>query len=836
MTRRSLSAGSFVCLLLLAACASDTGDKTLAVQDTQHAAPPGEQTPPAPGHADDAPQTGVWTSPTAVDLLVVVDDSYDMAVAFSLVEKSVKELANDLVAQGKDLHLAIITTSLGTNGGDLCQIQGAPLPPSPNRRAHPLASADGVTLLRGADGATALHQQIGEVFAQLDARGCGYEQSLEAPYRFLIDPAPPAAYEVDTFGEKARLVGVDDELLAARAAFLRPDSAVVVLTFTSEDDASIADVTTQNEVEIPGYVAFQSSFGGTAFRMRPGTASCADSPESAACRACLVGPSSPDCQVLTEADDNLSVRPWDQKRRFGVDLLQPIDRYVDGYTKTHITDRAGNRVPNPLFAGGRDARSVFVASVVGVPWQDLARDPHDVTQGLRDVGAPGAAPSEQTIDWNYVLGSTSAETSPVQFRPNDPAMVGATAARASSGRLITGETLMPPTSVRWNAVNGREDVTGGASLQAACIGQNFDEATQAGFSTDAGGCLAGFNQDLGCTLVTLPSGEEVRKNCACPAEYEVTTVAADGTITGEGIFREVPQRIVGYPGLRSLEVLRRLGERASAGSICPSNVTDPAAPSFGYRPIIQHLGARIIGDLTFRVSEISPRATSERGEIFDYAMSRPSPLSPLPATFPKPVFEGDLAVFSLVDVIQLVCVIHGVHRVVVFDEQTQEVGRMLVAAAEVVSAQSRYQAGDDAFVELSRLPRGTVAAYPTTYEAEAAVPRLTRSWQELALDAARLEDEERRDSSVDDPTLPVASPGASSEADASSLTPTPQPPSTHAYSDRTFAELQREAVSAYVHRDYDRAVALFEQCLRLRPDDRAVRHNLVRLAKFRRQP
>jgi hypothetical protein len=223
-------------------------------------------------------------------------------------------------------------------------------------------------------------------------------------------------------------------------------------------------------------------------------------------------------------------------------------------------------------------------------------------------------------------------------------------------------------------------------------------------------------------------------------------------------------------------------------------------------------------------------------------MSRPAPLSPLPATSPKPVFEGDLAVFSLVDVIQLVCVIHGVHRVVVRDEEANEVGRMLVAAAEVVSARSRYQTGDDAFVELSRLPRGSVAAFPTTYETENALPRLTRSWQELALDAARLEDEERRDSSVDDPTVPAVSAAAedpeaaeaAETADASSLTPTPQPTSTHTA--RTFAELHREAVSAYVHRDYERAVSLFEQCLLLRPDDRAVRHNLVRLAKFRRQP
>jgi hypothetical protein len=31
------------------------------------------------------------------------------------------------------------------------------------------------------------------------------------------------------------------------------------------------------------------------------------------------------------------------------------------------------------------------------------------------------------------------------------------------------------------------------------------------------------------------------------------------------------------------------------GSICPANVTEPAASDFGYRPIIQHLEGRIAG-------------------------------------------------------------------------------------------------------------------------------------------------------------------------------------------------------------------------------------------------
>ena len=215
-----------------------------------------------------------------------------------------------------------------------------------------------------------------------------------------------------------------------------------------------------------------------------------------------------------------------------------------------------------------------------------------------------------------------------------------------------------------------------------------------------------------------------------------------------------------------------------------------------------------------------------------------------PSDAPRAVFEGDLSVFALVDVVQLVCAIHGVHRVVVMAED-REVGRMLVAAAEVVSAQSAYQEGDEAFVELSRRTFGKVVAFPTTYEDEADLPRLSRSWQELALEAARLEDEERRDSTVEGLVAVVAEqapvtvarpPASATEPETPRQLPPPSSPASLAPAELSFAELYREALSAYVRRDYAAALAGFDQCLVLRPDDRAVRHNLERLAKFRRQP
>jgi hypothetical protein len=66
------------------------------------------------------------------------------------------------------------------------------------------------------------------------------------------------------------------------------------------------------------------------------------------------------------------LRCWQQKRRFGFELLYPTTRYSDGLRNTIIRNRANQEVANPLFAAsngktGRDKGLVFLAGIVGVP-------------------------------------------------------------------------------------------------------------------------------------------------------------------------------------------------------------------------------------------------------------------------------------------------------------------------------------------------------------------------------------------------------------------------------------------------------------------------------------
>ena len=68
--------------------------------------------------------------------------------------------------------------------------------------------------------------------------GCGLEAQLESWYRFLVQPDP---YDWIGFTSdsppQAALVSVDATLLKMRHDFLRPDSLVVIIQLTDEEDS-----------------------------------------------------------------------------------------------------------------------------------------------------------------------------------------------------------------------------------------------------------------------------------------------------------------------------------------------------------------------------------------------------------------------------------------------------------------------------------------------------------------------------------------------------------------------------------------------------------------------
>ncbi|MBI2388294.1 MAG: hypothetical protein HYV09_01645, partial [Deltaproteobacteria bacterium] len=236
-----------------------------------------------------------YTRVDKLDLLFVVDNSISMADKQSELARRIPEMIAAVTgpdpATGKpspvhDVHVGVISSSLGSHGTSACAVEvtnkhvndrghllpragegggtgwtldgtGAPTSavcPTPVTAtalswvydsANPEAAA---ARFKGPAGVPALQLATSCVVQSVKDDGCGYEETWEAAYHFLVDPAPYAKAEVRcTFGiagdacgnNKIAVEGLDEELLAQRKAFLRPDSLLAVVILSDENDASL---------------------------------------------------------------------------------------------------------------------------------------------------------------------------------------------------------------------------------------------------------------------------------------------------------------------------------------------------------------------------------------------------------------------------------------------------------------------------------------------------------------------------------------------------------------------------------------------------------------------
>jgi hypothetical protein len=484
-----------------------------------------------------------------------------------------------------DLNIGVITSSLGTLDGPT-QPTGFCTDPEDNDRALLIGSlrprgstyADqgylkwdrlsqatppGISDLNELVGATAdLVLAAGEI-------GCGFEMPLEAMYRFLVDPAPPLSYRTE--GQLIERVGVDSTVLQQRAAFLRPDSALMVVMLSDENDCSIRD----------SGMGWLVSYSG---RLPRATAACETDPRSECCQSCGASEGLPAhcppsdanaCGSYSETEDHPNLRCFDQKRRFGIDFLFPTSRYAVALSDWIICPDSdfgdldcscrmaqangtpcnpGASVPNPLFAG-RVPSQVGLATIVGVPWQNLARDPNSEM-----IDYMTAAELTRARRWQVFAGQ------PFAFvQPSDPFMQESRTPREGSNP-ITGQPILPPDTSGWT-INGHEYFASmHGELQYACV---MPVAPRDCATMENGGCDCGFD-----TTTMNPL-------CQVPGQQYAT----------------IQRFAKAYPGLRQLEVTKWLGRRGVVGSICSDNSIDPSLPNFGYLPamraISRHIGTLI---------------------------------------------------------------------------------------------------------------------------------------------------------------------------------------------------------------------------------------------------
>lgn len=519
----------------------------------------------------------------------------------------------------KDLHIGVITSSIGSVGGLSCAMSeaendlGRLLGSRPRAAGVPSYRGQGFlswdpeqrSFPPGESVIETLERDFASLVTLAGENGCGFEASLESWYRFLIDPAPPASYVVrenETIKE-----GIDQVLLTQRAQFLRPDSAVAVVMLSDENDCSIA-ATKQS------WVVGTSSLGGGLFQLPRGTSACASDPNSPCCRPCNVGlrpapgcPSDdrdPECS-RPHNDDVINSRCFEQKRRFGFDMLYPTARYAVGLKSRTLCpnsiyqdadcncsfarERAsrlglpepacgpretGNPVRNPLYSnlsGGlafdRDPSQVILAGIVGVPWQDIAT-PETLTDPTRleYLNAVQLAERDPVLGfdrWQLILGD------PVMNTPAaDPFMRESIAPRSGINPLtqdaIVGSNSTNP---RANAINGHEHQNGVGDLQYACTFE-LDEPRDCGSNPNDPTCDCNAGAAFASPL------------CQDPA----TQLSSKTQFFAKA-----------YPGLRELDVLRRVGSSAVVASICPKPLRGGPSDEleFGYRPAVAGIVSRL---------------------------------------------------------------------------------------------------------------------------------------------------------------------------------------------------------------------------------------------------
>lgn len=544
----------------------------------------------APYDADSGTNAGDHTA--KLDLLFVVDNSRNVEVAQDLFAATLPYFFDRLVrpacvnglgnvvsktesssdpcpvgerefAAIQDIHVGVLSTSLGGHGADVCSPASPSYSEIQNDRGHLLSRSpigDAVTTYDGkgflawdpgqalsppgeADETTFL-TRLDQMVLGVGVGGCGFESQLESMYRFLVDPEP---YEtIPVIDGKAAPQGVDQVLLQQRADFVRPDSALVVILITDENDCSIRE----------GGQYFFASQGsgsdGTQFHLPRARSECQNNPNDPCCASC--GQNTPDGCPPTETDpscalgpnsaenDPINIRCFDQKRRFGVDFLYPIERYVRGLSEATITNRAGEVVPNPVFAQGRPSKRVLFEAIVGVPWQDIASDPKDLSKGYR--------PSNK-IDWSLLIPDPATLTP-----PSDPLMIESIAPREGANP-VTGAALAPPSSPPLaNPINGHERTIAGADdLQYACI---FKRPTVKACNASTPDCEC--------------KESDFQTNPLCQA--------------GDGSYTNIQRYSKGLPGTRELMLVRDLGQQGVAASICAEAVEDGQQPTFGYKPAV----------------------------------------------------------------------------------------------------------------------------------------------------------------------------------------------------------------------------------------------------------
>jgi hypothetical protein len=555
----------------------------------------------------------------------MIDNSTSMGDKQEILASALPDLVTDLLQHVQDIHIGIVTSSLGGGGAvDICQpdarIQASEVPQLTNFNRHnddrghlinrkwpdlqnppasgvedPVAGALPQNFLAWMPSSGVSQSQLIADFQSLVTGagqfGCGLEAQMESWYRFLVQPDPydRIALDKNVTPPAAQLVGIDETILKQRHDFLRPDSLVAIVAVTDEEDSWSDPMWRGGR----GWITrAQNNTHSLSGQLPRGTSACASNPSSPSCRWCAdpAAAGDPNCAsnggLYGPKEDGLNVRySDDMKRRYGISPQFPVERYVHGLTSDRVPDRKSEHTDENGKATdeyvGRDActNPLFAASLPESSQDELCNMPagtrpkQHVFFGLLG-GVPwqllttdpqsSSAPFKTALDdadWKRIVG---ADPSNFDQTGIDPHMIESIKPRSIPCGTSSSDTCDP--------IHGRE----------------WDTSTS----------KVGIDWQYACTF-PLPTPKDCTKtpysaSCDCGVPY-TGPLCDKNPNDNNNLTLQV--RGKAYPTIRELRVAKALGPRGIVGSVCVRTL-DKNSPDYGYRPFVRNLLERIKPFLT----------------------------------------------------------------------------------------------------------------------------------------------------------------------------------------------------------------------------------------------
>jgi hypothetical protein len=616
-----------------------------------------------------------------LDLLFMIDNSASMGDKQALLAQAVPDMLNRLVtpnclaadgvtvvgqstmngtcAMGKpefppvhDMHIGIVTSSLGGRGGDEClptmaNPANANLPSHTDDRAelinrggddeHLVANAGSplnflawfptvpantgaagppmpvvAETAVGAAGMTGtLIGDFADMITGVHEHGCGFEAQNEAWYRFLVQPDPFDNISVSTTAgatdNQAALNGVDAVILQQRAAFLRPDSLLAVIVVTDENEEVANPMAVGKEGWLYEQVPWPDSPTGGGGP--EGTIECMTNPEDPNCTSCALAnltnfatrcppdPPSTAAGYLDPSDDAVNVRFFHQKQRFGIFSGYPISRYVMGLTSLHVPDRNHEVDGNGNYVGDQAQYANCVNPIFATNL------PTQTTQELCAL-----TPGPRTPDLVYYAAIAGVPHQLLQAMPGDPECNNGQAAADCPQK----DQLAP---ADWLAITGTDPENYNFTGADPHMLESETPRTQC-LPTGSNTCdpINGREWETQKTdlqyacIFSLAGQYPMGKDCT-QAQYTGACDCSVGAVAQSGPLCEVgangmptTTQIYGkaYPSVREMEIAHAMADQATGiqgivSSLCPIHTVEMGTgdPVFGYRPAVNAIIDRL---------------------------------------------------------------------------------------------------------------------------------------------------------------------------------------------------------------------------------------------------